>query len=125
MRLVLEHGGEYPSEWAAIGSISGKVGMTKETLRRAQVDGGLRFGGVTTLEREWIRELERENRELRRANEILSAASLFIGSTHGNASRPDFAGQWILSHVPDPGPLSHSAPAGSGTGVADSVVQPR
>jgi transposase len=81
VRLVLEHGGEYPSERAAIESISAKLGMTKETLRRwvrrAQVDGGLR-SGVTTLERERIRELERENRELRRANEILRAASLFL-----------------------------------------------
>ena len=81
VRLVLEHGGEYPSEWAAIGSISAKLGMTRETLRRwvrrAQVDGGLR-SGVTTTERERIRELERENRELRRANEILRAASLFF-----------------------------------------------
>ncbi len=57
------------------------MGMTKETLRRwvrrAQVDGGLR-SGVTTLERERIRELERENRELRRASEILRATSLFF-----------------------------------------------
>ena len=85
VRLVLEHGGEYPSEWAAIESISSKLGMTKETLRRwvrrAQVDGGLR-SGVTTLERERIRELERENRELRRASEILRATSLFsLGSS--------------------------------------------
>ncbi len=81
VRLVLEHKGEYPSEWAAIGSISAKLGMTRETLRRwvrrAQVDGGW-LSGVTTTERERIRELERENRELRRANEILRAASLFF-----------------------------------------------
>ncbi len=81
VRMVLEHGGEYPSEWAALGSISGKLGISREALRRwvrrAQVNGGLR-SGVTTLERERIRELERENRELRRANEILRAASLFF-----------------------------------------------
>jgi transposase len=81
VRMVLEHGGEYPSEWAALGSISAKLGMTRETLRRwvrrAQVDGGVR-SGVTTAERERIRELERENRELRRANEILRAASLLF-----------------------------------------------
>ncbi|MGA9920231.1 MAG: transposase [Candidatus Dormiibacterota bacterium] len=62
-------------------SISAKLGMTKESLRqwvrRAQVEGGLR-SGVTTLEWERIRELEREVRELRRANEILRAASLFF-----------------------------------------------
>ncbi|MGH7706165.1 MAG: integrase core domain-containing protein, partial [Candidatus Dormibacteria bacterium] len=54
------HGGEYLSEWAALGSISGKLGISREALRRwvrrAQVDGGLR-SGVTTLEREWVREL--------------------------------------------------------------------
>jgi transposase len=81
VRMVLEHGGEYPSEWAALGSISAKLGMTRETLRRwvrrAQVNGGLR-SGVTSSERERIRELEREVRELRRANEILRAASLFF-----------------------------------------------
>ena len=66
--------------------------MTKETrrrwVRRAQVDGGLR-SGVTTLERERIRELERESRELRRANEILRAASLFSpgSSTRDRPSR--------------------------------------
>jgi transposase len=72
VRMVLEHGGEYPSEWAALGSISAKLGMT-----RAQVNGGLR-SGVTSSGRERIRELEREVRELRRANEILRAASLFF-----------------------------------------------
>jgi len=91
VRLVLEHGGDYPSEWAAIESISAKLGMTKETLRRwvrrAQVDGGLR-SGVTTLERERIRELERENRELRRANEILRAASLFFSPGSSTRDRP-------------------------------------
>ena len=78
---MLEHGGDYRSEWAAMESISSKLGMAKETLRRwvrrAQGDGGLR-SGVTTLERERSRELERENRELRRANEILRAASFFF-----------------------------------------------
>ena len=78
VRMVLEHGGQYPSEWAVLGSISAKLGITRETLcrwvRRAQVNGGLR-SGVTTAKRERIRELERENREPRRANEM--AASLF------------------------------------------------
>src|SRR3954466_3763087 len=80
MRLVREHRGEHPSEWAAIESIAGKLGMTAETLRkwlrRDAVDHGQR-PGVTSSERERIRGLERENRELRRANEILRGASFF------------------------------------------------
>ncbi len=81
VRMVVEHGHEYPTEWAAIASVAGKLGMTPETLRkwlrRDQVDSGRR-PGVTTSERERIRQLERENRELRRANEILKAASVFF-----------------------------------------------
>ena len=81
MRLVREHRDEYPSEWAAIQSVAGKLGMTAEALRRwlrqDEVDRGRR-PGVTSEERERIRELERENRELRRANEILKAASAFF-----------------------------------------------
>ena len=81
MRLVREHRGEHPSEWAAIESIAKKLGMTPETLRkwlrRDAVDQGQR-PGVTSGERERIRDLERENRELRRANEILKAASAFF-----------------------------------------------
>ena len=81
VRLVLDHRDQYTSEWAAITSIAAKCGMTAETLRkwirRAQVDSGVRQG-VTSDERERLRELERENRELRRANEILKAASAFF-----------------------------------------------
>ena len=81
MRLVREHRDEHPSEWAAIGSIAGKLGMTPETLRkwlrRDAVDHGQR-PGVTSSERERVRALEREVRELRRANEILKAASVFF-----------------------------------------------
>jgi transposase len=81
VRMVFEHRGEYPSQWAAITSIAEKFGMTAETLRSwvrlAEVDDGKR-PGVTTAEAERIRELERENRELRRANEILKAASAFF-----------------------------------------------
>ena len=81
VRLVTEHRDQYTSEWAAITSIATKCGMTPETLRkwirRAQVDSGARRG-VTSDERERLRELERENRELRRANEILKAASAFF-----------------------------------------------
>ena len=81
VRMVIEHRGEHPSEWAAMCSIASKFGMTPETLRiwvrRAEVDGGKR-PGVTSEEKERIRQLERENRELRRANEILKAASAFF-----------------------------------------------
>ena len=81
VRLVREHRREHPSEWAAITSIAGKLGASPETVRhwvrRAEVDDGRR-PGVTTEERERIRQLERENRELRRANEILKAASAFF-----------------------------------------------
>ena len=83
VRMVLDHAGEYASQWAAITSIAGKFGMTPETLRkwvrRAEVDAGAR-PGVTTDERRRLRELERENRELRRANEILKAASVFFAT---------------------------------------------
>ena len=81
IRLVREHRREHPSEWAAIQSIAGKLGMTAETLRvwvrRDEVDHGKR-PGVTSAERDRIRELERENRELRRAKESLKAASAFF-----------------------------------------------
>jgi|SRR5262245_12217479 len=81
IRLVREHRPEHPSEWAAIQSIAGKLGMTPETLRlwvrRDEVDQGQR-PGITSAERERIRDLEREVRELRRANEILKAASAFF-----------------------------------------------
>jgi transposase len=81
VRLVLEHRGEYETEWAAILSIAEKMGVGKETLRkwvrRAEIDDGLR-PGVTSAEAQRIKDLERENRELRRANEILKAASAFF-----------------------------------------------
>ena len=81
VRLVREHEGEYPSQWAAITSIATKCGMTPETLRKwvrgAEVDSGAR-PGLTTEERQRLQTLERENRELRRANEILKAASAFF-----------------------------------------------
>ena len=78
VRMVLEHGGDHASQWAAIGSIAGKIGCTAETLRRwvrqAERDQGLRAGS-TTAEQERVKALERENRELRQANEILRKAS--------------------------------------------------
>jgi len=83
VHLVFEHEREYDSQWAAIGSIASKLGMTPETLRKwvrsGETDQGLR-PGLTTSERERLKELERENRELRRANEILKAAATFFGA---------------------------------------------
>ena len=81
VRLVLEHRGEYQTEWAAITSIAQKCGMTAETLRKwvrqAERDQGLR-AGTTTAEQNRIRGLEREVRELRQANEILRKASAYF-----------------------------------------------
>jgi transposase len=72
---------EHPSQWAAITSIAGKFGCTAETLRnwvrQAERDSGQR-GGLTTDERQRLKELERDNRELRRANEILRKASAYF-----------------------------------------------
>src|SRR3979409_1850936 len=79
--VVFEQVGQYLSQWDAIRSIAEKVGGTCETLRRgvrrADQDAGVRPGS-TSAESERIRELERENRELRRATEILKAASIFF-----------------------------------------------
>jgi transposase-like protein len=79
--MVFELQREYPSQWQAVVSIATKIGCTAETLRRwvrrAEVDSGQR-AGVTSDERDRIKELERENRELRRANEILRKASAYF-----------------------------------------------
>jgi len=81
VRMVQEHRGEYPSLWAAVESIAPKIGCVPQTLlewvKRAEVDAGAR-PGTTTAELQRIKELERENKELRRANEILKTASAFF-----------------------------------------------
>jgi transposase-like protein len=81
VRMVVEAQGQYDSQWAAIESIAGKIGCTAETLRRwvrrHERDTGQREG-LTTAETQRIKELERENRELRKANEILKLASAFF-----------------------------------------------
>ena len=81
VRLVQEHRGEYPSLWAAIESIAPKIGCVPQTLhewvKRAEVDAGKREG-VTTSEAQRVKDLEREVKELRRANEILTLASEFF-----------------------------------------------
>jgi transposase len=83
VRLVREHQGEYATQWAAITSIAGKIGCSAETprgwVRRAERDTGPR-PGLATDERERLKALEREVRELRRANEILRKASAFFAA---------------------------------------------
>ena len=81
IRMVMEHGGEYPSQWAAIVSIAGKIGCVPQTLHgwvaQAERDAGKR-AGPSTEERERIKMLEREVKELRQANEILRKASAYF-----------------------------------------------
>jgi len=81
VRMVFDHAGEYPSQWAAICSIAGKIGCATQTLanwvRQAERDAGLK-PGPTSEERARIKELEREVRELRQANEILRKASAYF-----------------------------------------------
>ena len=81
--MVFDHQDEYPTQWKAIQSISAKLKVNHESLRqwvrKAETDAGFR-PGLTTDERARMKELERENRELRRANEILKAAASFFGA---------------------------------------------
>ena len=81
VRMVLEHRNEHASQWAAIVSIAAKIGCTAQTLnewiKKADVDSGRKLG-VTSEERERVKALERENRELRQANEILRKASAYF-----------------------------------------------
>ncbi len=81
VRMVFDHGSEHGSEWEAMCSIAEKIGCSAETLRKwvrqTEVDTGRR-GGLTTAEQARIKDLERENRELRRANEILKKASAYF-----------------------------------------------
>jgi transposase-like protein len=81
VRLVFEHQGEHESQWAAMGSIASKIGCTAETLRKwvrqAERDRGKR-AGLSSSDRDRLKELERENRELKRVNEILRKASAFF-----------------------------------------------
>ena len=81
VRMVQEHRGEYPSLWLAIESIAPKIGCVPQTLltwvKRHEIDSGVREG-TTTADAQRMKELERENKELRRANEILKVASAFF-----------------------------------------------
>jgi transposase-like protein len=79
--MLFEHEGEYESRWSALESIAEKIGCTAETLRswvkQEEIDTGRR-DGLTTSDRERLKALEKENKELRRANEILKTASAFF-----------------------------------------------
>ena len=90
VRLVLEHQTDYPSQWKAIESIAEKLSVNHETLRqwvrRAETDAGHR-PGVTSEERVRIRELERENKELKQANEILRKAAAFFAQAELDRQR--------------------------------------
>ena len=81
VRMVLDHAGEHPSRWGAVASIATKIGCTPQTLhdwvKKAEVDSGRR-AGVSTDMADKLKALERENRELRQANEILRKASAYF-----------------------------------------------
>jgi transposase len=89
--MLAEHRHEYSSEWAAMVAIAAMLGMTAETLRKwvrqVEIDGGGR-AGLGSDDRKRLRDLERENRELRRANEILKAASVFFATELDGRQRP-------------------------------------
>ena len=91
VRMVIESQNDYDSQWAAISSIAPKIGCTPETLRtwlrQYERDAGAGDGGLSTTERQRLKELERENRELRRSNDILRQASAYF-------AKAEFARLW-------------------------------
>src|SRR5262245_10251066 len=111
VRMVVEHEAAHDSQWAAITSIAEKIGCTAETLRKwvrqAERDQGRR-PGLTTEERQRLKQLERENVELRRANEILKKASAYFAQ----AELDRRAKGWCVSSMPTEAPMgsSRSAP---------------
>ena len=89
VRMVEEHRGDYASEWAAINSIAGKIGCTAETLRRWRRDETSRRTGPAANDLDRLKSLEREVKELRRANEILRKASAYFAQ-----AELDRQGRW-------------------------------
>ena len=90
VRLVLTSEPEHPSQWSAIVSVASKIGCSPETLRkwvrRSEIDAGVR-AGVSSEDRQRLKELERENRELKRANEILRKAAAFFAQAELDRKR--------------------------------------
>ena len=127
VRMVEEHRATHASEWGVLQSVAPKLGCTAETLRKwvcqAQRDAGYR-PGLTTSERERLKELEREVRELKRANEILRKASAYAGSDGSLHSRPSGSvrGRADLHRAADR-PLDVSPPSG-GAGRSDASLGP-
>ena len=119
VRMVLEHGGDYPSRWAAVVSVSQKIGCSAHTLndwvKKAEVDGGRR-AGVPSEVAEKLKALERENRELRQANEILRKASAcFAQADHrGRRVRHPRMGRLVQQQAPARAHRQH--PAGRSRG---------
>ena len=85
VRMVLEHQGDYPSQWQAICSIAGKIGCSPDSLKtwlsRSQAVEGQGGGGATNNQQERLKALEKENKELRHANDILKTASAFFAQS--------------------------------------------
>ena len=99
VRMVVENRPDYPSEWAAFTAISKLFGMSPETLRTwvrmTQVDTGSR-PGITSDERAWLKQLEREVKDLRRTNAILKDAFVQVRDAYGNVN----FGDWRTSFTP-------------------------
>src|SRR6202008_4344547 len=125
VRMVLDHEGEHPSRWAAICSIAAKIGCTPQTLnewvKKADVDSGTR-AGVPTDVAERLKALERENRELRQANEILRKASAYFAQAELDrrfkALNHPWAASAIATTMPWPKRSTVSTRPRSSTGVA-------
>src|SRR6266704_3840640 len=124
VRMVLDHESEHPSRWAAVTSIAAKIGCTPQTLhewvKRAEVDSGQR-AGVPTDMADKLKALERENRELRQANEILRKASAYFAMaeldrrpSHDRLHRRSSWGAWGRADLQGAAdrPLDLSRPCG-------------
>ena len=126
VRMVQEHRGEYPSLWAAIESIAPKIGCVPQTLlewvKRVEVDSGVREG-ITTSEAQRVKDLEREVKELRRANEILKLASAFFAQAELDRRAPRYLrGRADLQGIADR-PVRLSAACGAAARAAQTLCQ--